>query len=195
MMVKICGITNERDAVASAQAGASALGFNFYSGSPRFISPGAAARIGIGLRVLRVGIFVNESPATIEEIARIASLDVAQLHGGEAPDTLPGMPVWKAFRITAEWDPEILDAYSAAEAFLLDGPAPGSGGQFDWNRAKGLGRRIILAGGLGPDNVAEAIRQVEPWGVDACSRLESSPGVKDHEKVQRFTRAARMVTI
>jgi phosphoribosylanthranilate isomerase len=195
MMVKICGITNEADAVASAQAGASALGFNFYSRSPRYIRPEAAANIGVGLRLLRVGVFVNESPATIEAVARIARLDIAQLHGTEASGMFPDMPVWKAFRVTPEWEPGILDEYPTAEAFLLDGPVPGSGEHFDWSRAKGLGRRIILAGGLDPDNVMEAIRQVEPWGVDACSRLESSPGVKDHQKILRFTQAARMVAI
>jgi phosphoribosylanthranilate isomerase len=182
MMVKICGITNREDALAAVEAGASALGFNFYPKSPRYIRPEAAEEIAAGLPVLKVGVFVDNLMPT--------SMDVLQLHGNESPnDVPPGARVWKAFRVTPGWDASEMAQWTAVEAFLLDGPAPGSGESFDWKRATGM-RHIVLAGGLGPDNVAEAIRQARPWGVDACSKLERAPGLKDHEKVRRFVRAA-----
>jgi phosphoribosylanthranilate isomerase len=189
MMVKICGITTREDAVASAEAGASALGFNFCRQSPRFIQPEKAAAIGRGLSILKVGIFVDESPANVAEIAKIAEIDIVQLHGSEDPALFAPLRIWKAYRVTNGWSAETLNA-ATAEAFLLDGPAPGTGASFDWRLARSLNHRIILAGGLGPENVAEAIRQVRPWGVDACSQLERSPGIKDHERVKRFIRAA-----
>jgi phosphoribosylanthranilate isomerase len=191
MMVKICGITNADDALAAAAAGATALGFNFYPPSPRFIQPEAAARIieGLPREVWKVGVFVDMLPHEIARVQRIAALDVAQLHGDEPPDQLPsGIRVWKAFRIDAAG----LEAYRA-EAFLLDAPSDvygGTGRTFDWTKAVGTGRKIILAGGLDEDNVGAAIRQVRPWGVDACSRLESAPGRKDHARMARFVQAA-----
>lgn len=191
MMVKICGITNREDALAAVEAGATALGFNFYAKSPRYISPEAAAEIGADLAVLKVGVFVDEP--NIRAIAMRAHVDIAQLHGSESPEQVPaGLRVWKAFRVAPGWDGAGLSLYTA-EAFLLDGPTPGAGKTFDWTVACGL-HNIILAGGLGPDNVAEAIRKVRPWGVDACSRLERSPGLKDYEKMRRFVRAAMDLT-
>ena len=190
MMIKICGITNRADAIAAVEAGATALGFNFYSRSPRCITPEQAAEIGRGLDVLKVGVFVDEPSSKVEAVARTAGLDVAQLHGHEPPEQLPGMRVWKAFRASAELTPELFHAYPV-EAFLLDGPEPGTGVTFTWSHAEGLKHRIIVAGGLDDTNVAEAIRALTPWGVDACSRLESAPGIKDHQKVLRFVRAAR----
>ncbi len=170
--------------------GASALGFNFYSQSPRFVEPEHAANIADGLTTLRAGVFVNEAPARILEIVSIARLDIVQLHGEERADGLPsGLRIWKAFRVGDGWSPALLDEYPA-EAFLLDGPEPGSGESFDWRMARNLPHRIVLAGGLGPDNVADAIRTVRPWGVDACSRLESSPGHKDQKTMRRFIDAA-----
>jgi phosphoribosylanthranilate isomerase len=187
MMIKICGITNREDALAAVEAGATALGFNFYSKSPRYISPDTAAEIGAGLPVIKVGVFVDAPDAST--IAARAGIDIIQLHGSELPEQVPaGLRVWKAFRVTREWDASVLALYHA-EAFLLDGPRPGSGEGFDWTLASGL-RNIIIAGGLGPDNIAEAIRRVRPWGVDACSRLERAPGLKDYEKMRRFVRAA-----
>ena len=186
-MIKICGITNREDALAAVEAGATALGFNFYARSPRFVRPELAAEIGAGLPVLKVGVFVDDPDAST--VAERACMDVIQLHGNESPEQVPvGMRVWKAFRVTPEWDAAMLSLYNA-EAFLLDGPTPGSGEAFDWTRASGL-RNIILAGGLGPDNVADAIYRVRPWGVDACSRLERAPGLKDFEKMRGFVRAA-----
>jgi phosphoribosylanthranilate isomerase len=193
MMVKICGITNRPDAVAAQRAGASALGFNFFAGSPRCVTPEQAGEIGSGLPLLKVGIFVNEDPGAIRNMAERAGLDVVQLHGDEAPETIPeGLRIWKAFRVTGTWNAQVLDEF-AVEAFLLDGPAPGTGEAFDWTRALHLKHRIVLAGGLDADNVADAIRRVRPWGVDACSRLESEPGRKDHTKVARFIEAALRV--
>ena len=187
MMIKICGITNREDALAAVDAGASALGFNFYAGSPRYVTPETAASIAEDLPVLKVGVFVDEADVT--GIAARSRMDVAQLHGSESPSDVPhGLRVWKAFRVTQDWDASILSGYSV-EAVLLDGPSPGTGNAFDWRRASGI-PNLILAGGLGPDNVAEAVRQVRPWGVDACSRLEREPGRKDHEKVRRFIKAA-----
>jgi phosphoribosylanthranilate isomerase len=190
MMVKICGITNRADAIAAVEAGASALGFNFFPHSRRCVRPEQAAEIGLGLSVLKVGVFVNESAARIEEIMRLAGLDVAQLHGDETPEQMPNVPAWKAFRASSPWTVDLFDAY-CADAYLLDGAEPGSGRSFPWERVP-VGRyRIILAGGLDEGNVGEAIRTMKLWGVDACSRLEKAPGIKDHEKVLRFVRAAR----
>jgi phosphoribosylanthranilate isomerase len=187
MMIKICGITNREDALAAVEAGATALGFNFYSKSPRYLSPEMAADIGADLPVLKVGVFVDCPDASA--VAARAGVDVIQLHGSESPEEVPaGLRVWKAFRVTPEWDASVLALYRV-EAFLLDGATPGSGEAFDWRLASGL-RNIILAGGLGADNIADAIRRVRPWGVDACSRLERAPGLKDYEKMRRFVRAA-----
>lgn len=194
MMIKICGITTREDAVAAVGAGASALGFNFCEGSPRRIDPLLAAEIGDGLNALKVGVFVDVLPEDVMETAEMACLDVVQLHGSEDPADFSLLRVWKAFRVSEGWSPDTL-ARSGAEAFVLDGPAPGTGTGFDWSRASGLPYRIILAGGLAPDNVADAIRQVHPWGVDACSKLEKSPGIKDHEKVRQFIHAAASVSL
>lgn len=194
MMVKICGITCAVDLADAASAGASAVGFNFHPASPRWISVETAARLA-GLApagVLKVGVFVNEPAERIAATAREAGLDVVQLHGAcRAP---AGFRVWQAVPVGPEFRAEDL-APIEAEAVLLDAPAGslygGTGRTFDWSLAGGLGRRIILAGGLGPDNVGDAIRLVRPWGVDACSRLESSPGKKDGARVREFVQAAR----
>ena len=195
MMVKICGITNREDALAAAEAGATAIGFNFYRGSSRYIHPQQAADIAASVNLVKVGVFVNESPVEVERIGQLVGLDVTQLHGDETAAVSNQQPgrVWKAFRVTESWKPDELDAY-AAEAFLLDAPANGSyggsGTAFDWNRVRGMKSKIILAGGLDATNVRSAIQAVLPWGVDACSRLELSPGRKDHNKMRRFLEAA-----
>ena len=195
MILKICGITNAGDAEAAMDGGANALGFNFYSRSPRYVTPEAAARIASRPGVRRVGVFVNEAPRRIEEIARIAALDVAQLHGDESHADYPGnIPFWKAARVTEGFDFSRYDE-CPAEALVLDGPAGGlfggAGRTFDWNLAGVASRRIVLAGGLDASNVATAISLVRPWGVDACSRIEASPGRKDHRKMSEFLAAAR----
>jgi phosphoribosylanthranilate isomerase len=184
-MVKICGITTLEDALAAVSCGASALGFNFYPSSPRYIPPDLAAAIlrELSPGVVKVGVFVNESGT---ELAKQLGLDVVQLHGAAVIPT--ATRYWRAVAAGAPLD----DAN--AEAFLIDTPAGplygGTGRTFDWTLARNTGCRIILAGGLDASNVASAIAMVRPWGVDACSRLESSPGIKDHQKMASFVRAA-----
>jgi phosphoribosylanthranilate isomerase len=204
MILKICGITNQEDATAAVEGGANAIGFNFYPSSPRYIAPERAAEIETPAGVRRVGVFVNERREHVEDLARVARLAVAQLHGDEDPAEYPaGLAVWKGVRVTEGFD---FSKYEqcAAEALLLDGPAGemygGSGKGFDWKVAgkeasKKAGQearptRIILAGGLDGSNVARAIAAAHPWGVDACSRIESAPGKKDLRKMRAFLEAA-----
>ena len=199
MILKICGITNAEDAAAAIDAGANAIGFNFYAPSPRYLAPERAAGIPTASGVRRVGVFVNEAPARIEEIARIATLDVAQLHGDETSGEYPAtVPVWKAARLGRDFDFATAKRYDLipVEALLLDGPA--SGVAFNWYRVATMLRvflhrphRIILAGGLDASNVAEAVALVHPWGVDACSRIERAPGLKDVKKMTEFLQAAK----
>jgi phosphoribosylanthranilate isomerase len=196
MIVKICGITNQEDASAAVAGGATAIGFNFYPRSPRYVTPEIAAEIASPAGVLRVGVFVNESPVRVEEVARIAGLNVAQLHGDEQPLDYPAsLTVWKALRVEAGFD---LASYpdTPAAALLLDGPAGafygGAGQTFQWKLALATTRRIILAGGLDSSNVALAVTLARPWGVDACSRIESAPGKKDHKKMNDFLHAAKV---
>jgi phosphoribosylanthranilate isomerase len=194
-VLKICGITNQEDASAATSGGATTIGFNFYPRSPRYMAPECVAGIASDDGVQRVGVFVNESPARVEEIARLARLDIAQLHGDEpAADYPAGIVVWKAVRVGNGLDLSALDELPA-EALVLDGPAGelygGAGRSFDWRRASSLHKRIVLAGGLDASNVGEAIALAHPWGVDACSRLESAPGKKDHKKMLAFLAAAR----
>lgn len=183
MMVKVCGITRREDAEVAVNAGASAIGFIFVPKSPRYVKPETAAELGEGLNILKVGIFVDEQAEAIEAVARAAKLDVVQLYGGETPID---SRVWRAFRVNQGIDRA---AIGSAEAVLLDGPANGLG--FDWTQAQGIADRVIVAGGLTPDNVAEAIRVARPWGVDASSGLEAAPGIKDHDKVRRFVQRAQ----
>ncbi len=196
-MIKVCGITAAEDAAAAVAGGATAIGFNFYPPGKRYITPQAAARIAAGLprAVTRVGVFVNVAPADVERVAALVPLDVAQLHGDEPPSQAPRtIPFWKAFRVDESFSTTRLDLYPQAQAFLLDGPAGaeygGSGKPFVWTLAAASPHRIIIAGGLDASNVREAIRQARPWGVDACSRIESSPGRKDHRRMSEFLKAA-----
>ena len=186
-VVKVCGITRREDAVVAAEAGATALGFIFYPKSPRFVSPEAAAKLGEGLPVWKVGVFVNEPPAMIAAVMSAALLDVAQIYGGEAP---PHTRVWKAFRVEHSFD---ASQAVNAEAVLLDGLA--NGVSFDWSVARDAVRenpklKVIVAGGLTSATVAQAVRIARPWGVDASSSLETAPGVKDHEKIRGFVKSA-----
>ena len=189
MILKICGITNQEDASAAVAGGATAIGFNFYQRSPRYLAPERAAAIQLAPGVRRVGVFVDETRERVEEIARIAALDVAQLHGNETPADYPAsLTVWKAVRVGDVCD---LSRFRdcPAEALLLDGPA--SGIAFDWRLAVQAPKPVILAGGLDASNVAEAVALASAWGVDACSRIESAPGKKDHRKMNEFLEAAK----
>ena len=189
MMVKICGITNLEDALAAAESGATALGFNFYPKSPRFISAESAAAIFAKLppAVWKVGVFVDQPEAL--DTALAIGLDVVQFHGSEPPSALRAERSWKAFRVTSDFDWRLPREYDA-EAVLLDGPSPGTGVPFDWAKVSVSGRKVIVAGGLDDTNVRQAIETARPWGVDACSKLETSPGRKDHKKMNRFVKAA-----
>ena len=190
MMVKICGITNLEDAVAAVEGGASALGFNFWRRSPRYVTPESAGDLieQLPATVWKVGVFVDEDAATVSRTAREAGLDIVQLHGQETARSFPpGERVWKAVRIRGTFDVARLEEYPA-EAILLDGPANGE--TFDWTLGVRISKKLIIAGGLDANNVRAAIEQAKPWGVDACSRLESAPGRKDHGKMAQFLKAA-----
>jgi phosphoribosylanthranilate isomerase len=194
-ILKVCGITNQEDASAAMAGGATAVGFIFYPRSPRYLAPERAAVIASGAGVQRVGVFVNESPARVLEVARLARLDVAQLQGDEEASDYPAeIAVWKAVRVSNGLDLSIFDNLPA-QALVLDGPAGelygGAGRSFDWRQASSLRKPFVLAGGLDASNVAQAIAAAQPWGVDACSRLESAPGRKDHKKMLAFLSAAR----
>ena len=191
MIVKICGITNQDDAAAAVDAGASAIGFNFYRDSPRYISPTGAALIAekIPRGVWKVGLFVNETAEMVARIALQAGLDVAQLHG---TSEARGIRIWRACNVN-DWE-DARDIDVGTEALLVDAPSDllygGTGTTFDWSRAKEIPEKIVIAGGLDASNVREAIDCAQPWGVDACSRIEQAPGLKDHEKMRKFVKAA-----
>ena len=198
--VKICGITAADDALHAAACGADALGFVFYTGSPRCVTPAAAAAICAGLPpfVSRVGLFVNEDPERIRAVADECGLDVVQLHGDEPAQDCVRLSrrVVKALRVRDVASLAGHEQY-AVSALLLDAwdadRFGGTGASFNWELATGIARQrpVILAGGLTPDNVAEAIRQVRPYGVDVSSGVERAPGRKDPEKVARFIRMAK----
>jgi phosphoribosylanthranilate isomerase len=202
VFVKICGITNEADAHAAVEAGADALGFMFYPASPRHV---AAAVVGEIVRrlpsqVLTFGVFVNPVLEEARDIAASCGLGGIQLHGDEPPELcarFAPLKVWKAFRIRDEESLKPLPRY-ATDAWLLDAYSAkglgGTGERFNWElavRAKSLGRPVVLAGGLVPENIAEAVQQVQPWGVDVSSGVEAAPGQKDHAKVRAFIAAAK----
>ncbi len=191
---KICGITDPEDARVAVELGADALGFNFYRKSPRYIEPERARLLIEGLPPLvsTVGVFVDERrPEQVVEIARATGLGTVQLHGSESPDyarQIRPLPVFKAFGVGPRLELDHISAFPV-QAFLLDtagGVLPGGTGKaFDWDlalAAKRLGR-VILAGGLNPDNVFEAICRVRPYGIDICSGIEREPGRKDHRKM------------
>lgn len=193
--VKICGITNLEDALCAVNAGADALGFVFYKGSPRYITPEKAGETTSALPpfVTTVGLFVNASSEIIQQTMQTAGLGVVQLHGDETPEDccLHPYPVIKAVRVRNADSLKGIGSYHVS-ALLLDAwndqHYGGTGESFDWQLTKKLtgGRPLILAGGLSPENVAEAIRVVHPYAVDVSSGVEKSPGNKDHDKVRQF---------
>jgi phosphoribosylanthranilate isomerase len=197
--VKICGITRLEDALAAARLGADAVGFNFWARSKRFIAPDTARAIADRLPpgLATFGVFVD--PTRDEALAALAAsgVQVVQLHGDEPPAlcaSLP-VPVVKAIRVVDSRSLAQLAAYEVA-AFLLDSASPGYGGSgvpFDWSLAAEVARElpVLLAGGLGPDNVAEAVRTVRPLWVDVASGVESAPGTKDAAGMELFIRRAR----
>jgi phosphoribosylanthranilate isomerase len=199
VILKVCGITNQADADAAVDAGATAIGFNFYSKSPRYLTWEQASEIRTPMGVLRVGIFVNGRREEIEDTRRATGIHVAQMHGEEATIAeYPAIRTWKALQVGPGFNLEKEDD-RLTEALVLDGPAGdlygGSGKTFDWRLVKGVDRRIIIAGGLDASNVAQAIEIARPWGVDACSRIESAPGKKDHQKMKEFLWAARLALL
>ncbi|MCD6337857.1 MAG: phosphoribosylanthranilate isomerase [Verrucomicrobia bacterium] len=200
--VKICGITRREDALVAAEAGADAVGFVFFPKSPRFVTPEAAAGICRGLPpfLARVGVFVNPEADFVRRAVALCGLTVLQFHGEESPqfyEQFRPLPVIAAFRIGREEDLAALPR-RPADAWLLDasrdGAYGGTGVSFDWNlaaAAKELGAPIILAGGLTPENAAEAARRVRPYALDVSSGVESAPGVKDAAKIRAFLDAVR----
>jgi phosphoribosylanthranilate isomerase len=201
-LVKICGITNAGDARVAADAGADAVGLIFAE-SPRRVSIEEARRISTVLleNIIRVGVFVDEEPAEVLTISREVGLDLAQLHGDETPEAVTavregGVKVMKALRVSDASSLQALDRYEA-DLILLDSYSKkargGTGERFDWGVANSLTGRdnIVVSGGLGPENVREAIEFFEPYGVDASSALEDEPGRKNGERVRRFVLAAR----
>lgn len=174
-VIKVCGVTTEADARHAVDCGANSVGYNFYPRSPRFVEPQPWMA---SIPALKVGIFVNEAPERVEQTAEAAGLDVVQIYGEDAPRH---WRVWRAVRPGETLRP--------ADAYVYD-VSEGSGRTFDWSLAAGKDHPVVLAGGLDGGNVAEAIRVARPWGVDACSRLESAPGRKDLAKVRDFVQAA-----
>lgn len=188
-VVKVCGITNREDARCAEESGATAIGLNFYAKSPRVVSLSAAQRIAetVADHVLKVGVFVEPTAEELQAAIDEVPLDVVQLHGRRVPPV--AFRMWRALAASAANPAESI----AAEAILLDAWSPGHGGSgktFDWQLATRFWQPVILAGGLDAANVADAIELVRPWGVDACSRLEARPGVKDFKKVRDFVHAA-----
>ncbi|MDE2179894.1 MAG: phosphoribosylanthranilate isomerase [candidate division NC10 bacterium] len=199
--VKMCGITSDDDAWVAVEAGADALGFIFVEGTPRYIEPEAAAAIVVRMPpfVTTVGVFIDQAADEIERIMRTSGLSLAQLHGNESPAECRRLPVpfVKAIRVRDEHDLEVLRIYPQARAFLLDtyvADRPGGTGRtFPWEIAAKAAQqtRVILSGGLTPDNVALAVAHVRPYAVDVCSGVEASPGRKDYQKVREFIEQAR----
>jgi phosphoribosylanthranilate isomerase len=199
--IKVCGITRYEDARIAVNLGADALGFIFHPASPRFIQPAAVREITRQLPpfVARVGVFVDQPADTINAAATAAGLDTIQLHGTEPPDLARRLPftVIKAFSVGPGFDLSTLSTYTVA-GFLLDtwdrGKPGGTGKTFDWTlarRAVNGGHRIVLAGGLGPVNIAEALEAVNPYAVDVNSGVEISPGVKNPRKMREVIRAVK----
>ena len=197
MFVKICGTTSEEDALLAVAMGADAVGFIF-APSPRQIAPALAGDIAKRLpsEVLTVGVFRDQSPQRVVEIMEQTGLRAAQLHGRETPEqaTWVRRRVRTVFKVFSAGDPAVANAAEyGVDVVMLDAAAPGSGQVFDWRLAEGVpaGQRLLLAGGLDPDNVADAIAKVHPWGVDAVSGIESAPGKKDPRKLRAFVANAK----
>lgn len=194
--VKICGITRLEDALAAAQAGADALGFVFYGPSPRNVSPEVAAEIlqQLPAYITTVGLFVDAEPTFIEQVLKAVPLDLMQFHGDEpeADCTRYGKPYTKAIRMGDNVDlAQMAQTYHSSRGLLLDafvaGKPGGTGEAFDWNRIpQSLSKPVILAGGLNPQNVSQAITKVKPWAVDVSGGVEKAKGIKDSQLINAF---------
>lgn len=209
MRVKICGVTLPDDAARIASAGVDFIGLNFWERSKRYVAPERAPMIASVVRstgtAKLVGVFVDPELDEVQEAVASAGLDIIQLHGDEHPELVEeiarevSLPVWKALPIRSARDLEGLEVWNV-EALLLDAPTPGRGGAgatFDWElarqaRARYPSLKILLAGGLTPDNVATAIQTVQPWAVDVASGVEAGPGIKDAGKLDAFIAAVRL---
>lgn len=199
--IKICGIKTVEDALAAMDAGADLIGFNFYPRSPRYIDPGQCRDIMAVMRkyshIIYVGVFVNASADEVRATLETAALTLAQLHGDETSQMVRSLEgkAFKAFRGI----PQSLDGFARndAPALLVDASVKGSyggtGETADWSAAAALAQQypLLLAGGLNPENVAQAVQHVHPWGVDVASGVESAPGVKDLYKMKAFVQAVK----
>ncbi|CAN5421176.1 phosphoribosylanthranilate isomerase [soil metagenome] len=197
MFVKICGITNEDDALLAVAMGADAVGFIF-APSPRQITASLVYDITRRLppEILTVGVFRDEHPSRVIDTVNRAGLKAAQLHGHESPEIVAEVAagVRRVIKAVVAGSDDATNAHTFGTDFVLvDAPAPGSGKVFDWSMVDfvAAGPNIILAGGLTPDNVADAVRVADPWGVDVCSGVERAPGKKDALKVKAFIERAR----
>jgi phosphoribosylanthranilate isomerase len=207
VFVKVCGITRAEDGLLAAEAGADAVGFVFYPMSPRRIEPERAAAIAreIPPLVARVGVFVDATREEMAQTAEVVGLDLLQLHGDEPPEALEDLPrrALKAVRVGKGFTPEDALRYRTAAGVVVDTRLVGetvmpggTGTPFDWKLVRGLRDRVsflMLAGGLTPDNVAEAITEVRPHAVDVSSGVERLPGRKEPERVKAFVEAVRAV--
>lgn len=199
--IKVCGITRCEDALAAAEAGADAIGLVFYPPSPRHVEIAQAVEVAacVPSFVTTVGLFVNADAETIAEVVDRVGIDLIQFHGNECPEycTAQGRPWIRALRMKDDIDLAAEAArFGEARGLLLDAYRPGvpggTGASFDWARIPAaLSGRVILAGGLTPDNVAGAVSQVRPWAVDVSGGVESSPGIKDKQAIARFVEAVR----
>lgn len=205
LWVKVCGVTTSDDARAAVAAGVDAIGLNFVPSSKRYVTPETARRIveEVGReRVSWVGVVADEPLARLVELRELVGLEWLQLHGHESPEDLERcLPAaYKAVSIASAADVARAEAFGG-DRLLVDAHAPGqlggTGQSFDWSLVGELvrRRRVVLAGGLRPDNVAEAVRRVRPWGVDVASGVESSPGRKDAEALHRFVSEARAAAV
>ncbi len=198
--VKFCGLTREEDIARAVKLGVDALGFVFYAPSSRSVAPDHAAMLtsSVPAFVTRVGLFVNERPAIIQNIFERTRLNLIQYHGDETPEFCDavGLPFIKAFRVRPKIDIQTeMERYPNASGFLLDayvkGQPGGTGERFDWGMIPQSNAPIILAGGLSPENAKDAIEQVAPWALDVSGGIETKPGRKDPDKMLRFMNACR----
>ncbi len=201
LRIKICGLTREEDVRALKNLDVDFAGFIFVPGTPRHLDISRAKKLTglVPSGVRRVGVFLDERPETVRRIAADCGLDFLQFHGNESPEYCSrfGLPYFKTVRVLGPIETDRLAGYQP-EAFLLDTysrrAAGGTGRTFDWSLAReasGRGMKFLLAGGLNPENVARAIEEVRPWGVDVSSGVESAPGFKDPEKLRSFVAGAR----